>query len=269
MKCEVCCVVSMLSTVLAGPSCDASALRGVVGRVALPQHALELVVADSLLPGAGRGLFACTTSDAAPLLPSGTPLCALAEGEFEAEARGDSAVPFDFTNLEQLVLSSELELVSLDMLLRRHPEAGLFGHRVVRYGQVPGVPSSGGLIISSDATGPDRMFVPRPPAVGGGSEELPPEAWRRHAGQFANDLAFEAGGLERPDAYWAYEQASAERNLLSLFWSVRLDEEAPSVEWAPEQAWCVTRRDAQLPQSAGVATELGVAYGLDYWRRRL
>lgn len=256
----------MLSATLAGPSCDASALRGIVGRVDMPQHSLALLVADSLLPGAGRGLFACTTSAAAPLLSSGTPLCALAEGAFAPESRGDSSVPFDFTNPEQLVLSSELELVSLDMLLRRQPESGLFGHRVVRYGQVPGIPSSGGLMISSDATGPDRMFVPRPPAVGGGAEELPPEAWWRHAGQFANDMAFESGLLERPDAYWTYEQASEERNLLSLFWSVRLDEETPSVEWAPEQAWCVTRRDAQLPQSAGVATELGVAYGLDYWR---
>lgn len=261
----------MLSSyALAGPSCDASALHGVIGRVALPDMSLELVVADSLLPGAGRGLFALTTSDKAPLLPSGTPLCGLADGVFEAEARGDSAVPFDFTNPEKLVLS-EGTLVSLDMLLRRHPESGLFGHRVVRYGQVPGVPSSGGLIISNDPPGPEtphRMFVPRPPAVGG-DMELPPEAWRRQAGQFANDMAFEAGLLELPDAYWTYEQASEERNLLSLFWSVRLDGETPSVEWAPDQAWCVTRRDAQLPQSAGVATELGVAYGLDYWRRRL
>ena len=42
-------------TSLSPVTCDASALRGVLARVPLPQHGLELVVADSRIPGAGRG----------------------------------------------------------------------------------------------------------------------------------------------------------------------------------------------------------------------
>ena len=73
-------------TSLSPVTCDASALRGVLARVPLPQHGLELVVADSCLPGAGRGLFACTTTTEAQLLPSGTPLCGLAAGTWHAQA---------------------------------------------------------------------------------------------------------------------------------------------------------------------------------------
>ena len=104
---------SVTSTLL-GPSCDVGALHGVVGRVPLPQHGLELLVADSRIPGAGRGLFACTTTDEAQLLPSGTPLCGLAVGTFHAAASGDSAVPFEFTDCEQLVLH-EGELAPLEV----------------------------------------------------------------------------------------------------------------------------------------------------------
>jgi hypothetical protein len=50
-----------------------------------------------------------------------------------------------------------------------------------------------------DLSAPERMFIPTPP-----EGELPPEAWRQQAGQFANDLAFEPGLLARKDAYWVY-----------------------------------------------------------------
>ena len=130
----------------------------------------------------------------------------------------------------------------------------------------------GGLLVSN-APGPDlfapkRMFIPTPP-----EGDMPPEAeaWRQQAGQFANDLAFAPGLLAREDAYWVYEQASAASNLLALFWSVRLEEgggEEPETQWVPGAVMCVTQCDAQLPAQAGVAHELGVMYGIEYWRRR-
>ena len=101
-------------TSLSPVTCDASALRGVLARVPLPQHGLELVVADSRIPGAGRGLFACTTTTEAQLLPSGTPLCGLAVGTWHAQASGDSAVPFEFTDAGQLVLHAG-ELAPLEV----------------------------------------------------------------------------------------------------------------------------------------------------------
>ena len=101
-------------TSLSPVTCDASALRGVLARVPLPQHGLELVVADSCIPGAGRGLFACTTTTEAQLLPSGTPLCGLAAGTWHAQASGDSAVPFEFTDAGQLVLHAG-ELAPLEV----------------------------------------------------------------------------------------------------------------------------------------------------------
>ena len=91
------------------------------------------------------------------------------------------------------------------------------------------------------------------------------------AGQFANDLAFEPGLLAQKDAYWVYEQASAESNLLALFWSVRLEEGKGAegeAQWVPGEVQLVTQRDTRLPARAGVAHELGVMYGIEYWRRR-
>ena len=86
------------------------------------------------------------------------------------------------------------------------------------------------------------------------------------AGQFSNDLAF-AGfdALNGKGAYWEYEQASADRNLLSLFWSLALD--ASSNEWRPERVWSVVTEDVRIG-AAGVAHELGTSYGIEYWRRR-
>ena len=95
------------------------------------------------------------------------------------------------------------------------------------------------------------MFIPTPP-----EGELPPEAWRQQAGQFANDLAFEPGLLAQKDAYWVYEQASAESNLLALFWSVRLEEGKGAegeAQWVPGEVQLVTQRDTRLPARAGVA----------------
>ena len=82
----------------------------------------------------------------------------------------------------------------------------------------------------------------------------------------SNDLAF-AGfdALDGKGAYWEYEQASAERNLLSLFWSLELD--ASSNEWRPERVWSVVTEDVRIG-AAGVAHELGTSYGIEYWRRR-
>ncbi len=117
-----------------------------------------------------------------------------------------------------------------------------------------------------DLSAPERMFIPTPP-----EGELLPEAWRQQAGQFANDLAFDPGLLARKDAYWVYEQASAESNLLALFWSVRLEEgegEEEEAQWMPGEVQLVTQRDARLPAQTGVAHELGVMYGIEYWRRR-
>jgi hypothetical protein len=119
-------------TSLSAVTCDASALRGVLARVPLPHHGLELVVADSRIPGAGRGLFACTTTTEAQLLPWGTPLCGLAVGTWHAQASGDSAVPFEFTDAGQLVLHAG-ELAPLEVRLdaqhahvRRLPDT--YGH---------------------------------------------------------------------------------------------------------------------------------------------
>lgn len=137
---------------------------------------------------------------------------------------------------------------------------------MLRYGP----PGQQTLMVSNapgpDLSAPERMFIPTPP-----EGELLPEAWRQQAGQFANDLAFDPGLLARKDAYWVYEQASAESNLLALFWSVRLEEgegEEEEAQWMPGEVQLVTQRDARLPAQAGVAHELGVMYGIEYWRRR-
>ena len=251
---------------LPGPSFDAGSLHAsTIGRVPLPEHGLELVIADSRIPGAGRGLFACTTTADAPLLPAGTPLCGLAVGTWREEAKGDSAVPFEFTGVEQLVLH-EGELAPLERPLRARGDSGLFAHKVVRYGM-------GGLLVSNrpdpDLPAPSRMFIPTPPAAGGAL--LSPEEWREQAGQYANDLAYEPELFARGDAYWAYEANSAASNLLTLFWRVRLREEdvdGAQCEWVPDEVMCVTQRDAQPPAQAGVAHELGITYGIEYWRRR-
>ena len=121
-------------TSLSAVTCDASALRGVVARVPLPHHGLELVVADSRIPGAGRGLFACTTTAEAQLLPSGTPLCGLAVGTWHAQASGDSAVPFEFTDAEQLVLHAG-ELAPLEVcawMPNMHMSAACLTHMATR-----------------------------------------------------------------------------------------------------------------------------------------
>ena len=79
------------------------------------------------------------------------------------------------------------------------------------------------------------------------------------------------GLLAQKDAYWVYEQASAESNLLALFWSVRLEEgkgDEDEAQWVPGEVQLVTQRDTRLPAQAGVAHELGVMYGIEYWRRR-
>lgn len=245
---------------LAEPCCATNQLTDALARIPLPDLGVQLVIAQSLCEGAGNGLFAALLDGTAEAtLPAGTPLCGLAEGAFADAAEGDSAVPFAFTDLEQLVLHDG-DLAPLERPLRAAADSTLYGHRVLRYG-----PNDSGLMISA-APGPDLPNVPSMFVPSARPTDLPAAAWRMQAGQFSNDLAF-AGfdALDGKGAYWEYEQASAERNLLSLFWSLALD--ASSNEWRPERVWSVVTEDVRIG-AAGVAHELGTSYGIEYWRRR-
>ena len=108
-------------------------------------------------------------------------------------------MPFEFADAQGLVLHDG-ELLPLERLLREQPDAGLYAHRVLRYGL-------GGLLVSNapgpDLPAPERMFIPRPLEA-----ETLSQLSLSQAGQFANDLAYDPEILSREDAYWVYEEAN-------------------------------------------------------------
>lgn len=271
-----------------GPSIQAP--TAVETKVHIAELGVVLQVAQSLVAPGERGLFIRLADDFPRdhvVLPAGRPLCGYCGGAnvFTDAVRGNMAVPFAFDSAQSVVLYHG-ELRPLQQVVTESGADGVYAHRVQRYG-----PGGAGVMVTRDEAVTRRVLVPdeaRAAAAGG-----VPGCTREGVAQFCNDHAYSPDLLERKEAGWTYERASFERNLLILAWSLRpssrdepLDEPVHDpTPWAdrpqgssPAQgarattlvpgAMCaVLARAARLDRSAG-SVELGLHYGIDYWRQR-
>lgn len=215
---------------------------------------VTLQLADSLIPSAGRGLFMCLTEGQTEvMLPSSTPLCGYCEDAMWCEkVTGDKAVPFSFADAQQLVMWQG-ELQPLQACVIQSRASALFGHTVHRYG-----PNGAGVMVNPDNEWTTRMLVPM-----GGEDDRPASLSLCSMGQYANDFAFSGkAALQRPEAFWEYEAASASSNVLTLVWDLELDKQGVL---QPREVQLVTTRDL-LVNKPLLSVELGLHYGVQYWR---
>jgi hypothetical protein len=171
---------------------------------------------------------------------------------FTERSTGDKAVPFAFTDAQRLVMWQG-ELRPLQAVISGSDAESVLGHKLQRYG-----PGGIGVMVTLDEGFTERILVPDD-----ANEEDTTHLSLRTIGQFVNDHAFGgAAALREPDAMWEYERQSDAANVLTLAWSLQMDDQR---ELVPHDLQLISNRDLQFSEP-GVSVELGLHYGVQYWR---
>ena len=227
-----------------GPTVDS--LANPVARVEFPNAGLVLEVADSLLAGAGRGLFVSLMDGFdSVILDASTVFCGYAVGEMKAGSEvadpGDTTVAFILRTPETAVFFEGEVWTVRELLAAEH---GIAGHVAVR--------DSGALRVELErAYEGARFFVPR--------DTQPSPLTFEALGHLANDLAVDlAGGGDAA----GYLERSQNTNLLVPMQRLERDPDAPGTLRPLPPVLTLSR----AVTFANVAPrELGNEYGEPYW----
>ena len=206
---------------------------------------IEVLVGESTVPGAGRGLFVALQEGVQEVtLPRGTPICGYSKGNFTSEGEGDKTVAYAFQSIYTGVIYNK-QIISLKKLIQSMINStddisGIIdGHSVLFDNE------SQDLSITPTEDYRNRYFIPFE------LREWSPASF----GTQANDLAYHAH-IENFDDYI---QSSVEHNLLHIVW--RMD----FIDGKFKPTWPVVIVNRDVRFTNAIPMEVGIHYSWNYW----